>query len=72
MPPGRKVWLAILLAGGAYEARALLDPSSEDTLSAFTRWAFRTHTKAGAVAFTASALAFGAWFVPHILQSKDT
>lgn len=71
MPTGRKVWLALLLTGGAYELRGVLHPHEEDTLSEFTRWAFRTHTKTGAVAFTAACLAFGAWFLPHILEKKD-
>lgn len=71
MPTGRKVWLALLLAGGAFEARAVLDPHSEDTLSEFTRWAFRTHTKKGAAVFTTAALGFGGWFVPHIIQHKQ-
>lgn len=70
MPPGRKVWLSLLAAGGTYELIGLLDPDGEDTLSEFTRWAFRTHTKPGAVAFLATSLGFVAWFLPHILRKK--
>jgi hypothetical protein len=70
MSTGRKVWLGLLLAGGAFELRAVLDPKGEDTLSEFTRWAFRTHTKAGAVTFAVAALSFGGWFIPHILRKK--
>ena len=72
MSKGRKVWLALLLAGGAFELQALLHPDREDTLSEFTRWAFRTHTKAGAVTFAVAALTFGGWFIPHILRRKDS
>lgn len=70
MPTGRKVWLGLLLAGGAYELRGIFRPGMEDTLSEFTRWAFQTHTDRGRLAFGSLWPMFALWFYGHILRRR--
>lgn len=61
------VWSALVLAGAAYEGYALINKRPGDTLSETTRKAFRTRTRAGALAFGTLWVSFSAWFLGHIL-----
>lgn len=61
------VWAALILAGAAYEAYALVDKRKGNTLSEATRSLFRVHTRGGAVLFGALWLSFSCWFFGHIL-----
>lgn len=61
------VWGALIAAGAAYEAYALANGRSGDTLSETTRKAFRVRTRAGALVFGSLWVSFSAWFLGHIL-----
>lgn len=60
----RVAWGAILVCAGALEWWGIVHPRTDKTLSEFTRWSFRTHTKVGKVAFVLTL----ALFARHILK----
>lgn len=60
-------WGGFILAGAAYEAHALINKRSGDTLSETTRRAFRVRTKTGAAVFGTLWVSFSTWFLGHIL-----
>lgn len=63
------IWAALILAGAAYEVRALRSTREGDTLSEATRALFRTRTsRAGARAFFILWAGFSIWFAGHILD----
>lgn len=62
------IWGGLLLAGAAYEAWALVNKRTGDTLSETTRSVFRVKTsKAGRWAFGILWASFALWFWGHIL-----
>jgi hypothetical protein len=61
------VWTSLLVAGAGYEAYALLNDRSGDTLSETTRKAFRVRTRTGALVFGTLWMSFSTWFLGHIL-----
>lgn len=67
MHRGTVIWAAGI--GPLIVLDAVLDRRDTDsTLSAATRYIYRTETPLGRCAFVASWLGLSAWFVPHILK----
>lgn len=62
------IWAGLILAGASFEVYALRNAREGDTLSESTRRWFRVHTRAGAIVFTVSWVAFSAWWIDHIVQ----
>lgn len=65
------IWAGIIGAGIAFEAYALTNSKSEDTLSETTRRVFHTRTRAGAILFGVAWSAFSIWFLGHIVAGWD-
>lgn len=62
------IWAGLILAGAAFEALALANKRSSDTLSEVTRAVFRINTsKSGRIAFGSLWAGFAVWFWGHIL-----
>jgi len=51
------------------ETYSLHQHASDDTLSAFTRWSFRTDTRAGNGVFVLSWVGFAAWYLRHVSRA---
>lgn len=64
-------WGSLIVVGAVLERRALKIEDSNSTFSEVTRWAFRTHTTEGRVAFLLGWGALTAWYVPHILRPSQ-
>lgn len=62
------VWGGLLLAGAAFEAYALRNGRSGDTLSETTRRTFRVRTPVGRAAFGLAWTGFAVWYLFHILE----
>lgn len=65
------VTTCVALGALAAELIALRTGRPHETLCPDIRRAYRTDTRAGQVALTASWVALSAWFLPHILQSPE-
>jgi len=62
------VWAGLLLAGTAFERRAIRN--GDGTLSGATQRLFRTRTRVGKVAFAATWVTFASWYTHHIITGE--
>jgi len=68
-PPWRIAWVAALATCAAMETYSLHKHVLDGTLSAFTRWSFRTDTRAGNGVFVLSWVGFAAWYLRHVSRA---
>lgn len=65
-------WVGLWLVGLGVESWALKNKRRELTLSHATRRVMRTDTIAGRVAFIGGWCLLTKWFVPHIVNHKES
>jgi hypothetical protein len=68
---GYLVWAAVIGGALLMEAEGLRRRRFEHTLSASTRYVFKTHTPTGKVAFVSGWAALTMWFLPHVLNGAN-
>ena len=66
------VWLTLGAGIAVLDLWSARNATVGDTASECTRVLFRTETRLGRVAFTASWCALSAWLVPHINRHEGT